>query len=198
MGSIIRRAVLSLCALAVAVPAQAQAARTLFTPTLSAGVALPRGGVQHYTNYGYTVGAALDAARQGIPVSLRAEAGYTHFSFYQAAGNAHDGDRNQWSGALDAVLPVHTPVATPYLIAGAGLYQVTFAIPCTGIIYDASGATVPPNCPGGTSNHAGWSAGLGVDLPGGLLGSRLEARYTRIVIPGGFYSYVPVTFALRF
>jgi hypothetical protein len=164
---------------------------------VSAGVALPRGGAQGYTNNGYTVGAGLDVVRRGIPLSLRAEAGYTHFSFHRAVGNSMDGNRNQWSGALDAVVPLHTSIATPYLIGVVGLYQVRFAMQCLNfIIYDAAGPA--PSCPGGTTNHIGWSAGLGVDLPGGRLGSRLEARYTRIAVPGGFYSYVPVTFALRF
>ena len=86
MGSMIRRAALLCSVLAIAGPAAAQAPRTQFAPSVSAGVALPRGGVQAYTNNGYTVGAGLDVVRRGIPLSLRAEAGYTHFSFHRRSG----------------------------------------------------------------------------------------------------------------
>ena len=92
---------------------------------------------------------------------------------------------------------------TPTVWAGAGygLYQVAVPPDREALnipeVASASGA-IQPSCPGGSSNHAGWSAGLGLDLPSGALGARIEARYTKISVPGGFYSYVPFTFALRF
>jgi len=151
---------------------------------------------------GFTSGAAFDLGVPSIPVGLRAEASYTQFSFNFSDTHTNPtidgGTRTQWNGGLDLVLPIRTTVATPYLLGGYGVYQVGIHPRCQELLLpEASGATTP-TCPGGASDHAGWSAGVGFDLPGGVLGSRLEARYTRISVPGGFYSYVPVTFALRF
>lgn len=186
----------------LALPVAAQQVRPTLAPSVFAGVALPRGDVRSFTNMGFTTGASLDLSANSIPVALRAEAGYTHFAFtytdLQSNPELSGGNRNQWNGGLDLVVPIPVRVATPYLLGGYGVYRVAIRPNCQEIAVPGVNDATIPTCPGSTSDHAGWSAGVGFDLPGGVLGSRVEARYTRIPIPGGFYSYVPVTFALRF
>jgi len=187
--------------LSSASPLLAQQAATRWTPSINVGAALPRGDVRSFTNTGYTDGVALDVAG-AFPVGLRAEAGYTHFSFTYpdryTQGTHFDGKRNQYNGGLDLVLPVHTRFVTPYLIGGAGFYHLSVHENCEALMLPDASAATTPTCAGDESAHLGWSGGVGFDLPGGFLGSRIEARYTKIPIPGGAYSYVPLTFALRF
>jgi opacity protein-like surface antigen len=150
------------------------------SPSLFVGIAVPTGDL-HTTsrNAGYTAGGALDLRASSIPVGLRAEAAYMRFGIKNGGGNLSD-----LSGRLNAVIPVHLVAATPYLIGGVGEYHVKA---------DLDGVA------SNTQNRFGYNVGAGIDLPLGSLGGRIEARYHHISLDGGGdYSYVPITFSVRF
>jgi opacity protein-like surface antigen len=73
---------------------------------------------------------------------------------------------------------------SPYFIAGYGMYHVSASE--NGIDSDAQ-------------NKMGWNAGVGVDLPLGPIGGRIEARYHSVSMDNGAkYTYMPITFGIRF
>jgi len=147
-------------------------------PSLYAGIALPTGDFKTGMNSGYTLGGALDLTLPASPVAFRGEGSYT--SFDASGGGAKTSDA---SGRVNLVLPMHMIVATPYLIGGVGYYHVTSDVTGFG---------------SASENKIGYNVGAGIDLPLGVMAARIEARYHHVSLDGGSYTYVPITFGIRF
>lgn len=150
-------------------------------PSLYAGLAVPTGDFKNSSNSGYTVGGALDLTLPVMPLAWRGEVSYTNFGIKDAFGG---GSTSDVSGRVNAVLPMHLIVATPYIIGGVGYYHVTVS---------------PTGLGSSSQNKFGFNVGAGIDFPLGLLAARVEARYNHVSMDGGgTYSYVPITFGIRF
>lgn len=147
-------------------------------PSLYAGIALPTGDFKTGMNSGYTVGGALDLTLPASPVAFRGEGSYTSFGAKGGGETFSDA-----SGRVNIVLPMHMIVATPYVIGGVGYYHVMDNL--TGF-------------PSATTNKFGYNVGAGIDFPLGVMAARVEARYNHVSLDNGSYTYVPITFGLRF
>jgi opacity protein-like surface antigen len=174
------RKLLPVVALAlVAVASEASMAQS-FSPSINAGISVPTGTFGNQFNTGYTAGAALDMHIPMVPLGLRADAAYTHMG-WNAGVAGLEGHTNDFSGRLSAVLHLPLFLISPYAIGGVGMYHVS--------------ATTMPDA----QNKFGWNAGLGMDVPLGPVGGRIEARYNSVSMDNGQkYTYLPVTFGIRF
>jgi opacity protein-like surface antigen len=150
-----------------------------FQPSINAGISVPTGTFKNDFQTGYTAGAALDMHFAMIPLGWRAEASYTHMGLNTGVPG-FSASTNDVSGRLNAVLHLPMVLISPYFIGGYGMYHVS-----------ASGSDA--------QNKFGWNAGVGMDLPLGPIGGRIEARYHSISMDNGQkYTYLPVTFGIRF
>jgi opacity protein-like surface antigen len=149
-----------------------------YNPSVYAGLAFPIGNISTGVNAGYTVGAAVDVGMR-MPVSLRAEASYTKF----------DAVEPDVSGRINAVLGVPMAVTglLPYVIGGIGIYRAT------GNFLDADvGDRI-------TATRFGWNIGAGIDMPMGRVAGQWDVRYHHVSLDNGIsYTYVPITFGIRF
>jgi len=148
-----------------------------FSPSISAGISLPTGDAKNSLNAGYTAGAGLDMGISMVPVGFRADVSYSHLGVNIPGVTA---STNDVSGRLNAVLGLPMVLIHPYFIGGVGMYHIS----STG--EDAL-------------NKFGWNAGVGMDVPLGPIGGRIEARYNSVSMDNGQkYTYMPVTFGIRF
>lgn len=179
--TLVGAALLILAGGAQAAQAQVPSVVPSVKPSVYAGLALPTGNFKDGSNSGYTVGGALDLTLPAMPLAWRGEVSYTNFGIKDAAGG---GSTSDVSGRVNAVIPMHLIVATPYLIGGVGYYHVTVS---------------PTGLGSSSENKIGFNVGAGIDFPLGTLAARVEARYHHVSLDGGgTYSYVPITFGLRF
>jgi opacity protein-like surface antigen len=179
--TLVGAALLILAGGAQAAQAQVPSVVPSVKPSLYAGLAVPTGDFKDGVNSGYTVGGALDLTLPAMPLAWRGELSYTNFGL---KSDVADGSVSDVSGRVNAVIPMHLIVATPYIIGGVGYYHVT---------------TDVTNVGSSSDNKFGYNVGVGVDLPLGTLGARIEARYHHVSMDGGgAYSYIPITFGLRF
>ena len=168
-------------------PAAAQlAAVSPVSFSVFAGADIPRGTTADGLNTGYIVGGAADLHIPLAPIGFRGEVTYASFGAKSlptgTSGNATDLGVN-----LDAVFGVfNLLVASPYLIAG-GSYSRLGASATSGGVSASQ-----------TENHYGFNAGVGVDLPLGVMAARVDVRYKQINTSGDSFKSIPITFGIRF
>jgi len=184
MRKLIPVAALALVALGGEVSsAQTVANPITFQPSVFAGVALPTGDFGSGVNTGYTLGAGLDLHTGTAPLSWRADASYS--SFGAQGGGATISD---FSGRANAVLSMPSTGFSPYAIGGIGIYHVNASVDFGS---GFSGST--------SENDFGWNIGAGIDFPIGEIAGRLEVRYNSVNLSDNSkYTYVPITFGIRF
>ena len=140
----------------------------------AAGVAIPTGDLGNTTNTGYNVTLAVGFRPTYVPLGVRLEAAYNQFGFQGGGGNVNI---PAFTGNLVYSFP--STSFTPYAIGGAGLYRTNV---------DVSG--------GGSAgeNHFGFNVGGGVKIPlSTSFETYAEARWNRVTMNGGSFSFVPIT-----
>jgi opacity protein-like surface antigen len=128
------------------------------------------------TGYNGTVVVALKLPM--IPVGLRLDGAYNHFSSKSVDGNLQIASV---TGNVTYNLP--SIGISPYVIAGAGMYSSVAKV---------------GDLSSDRENDFGWNAGAGIKLPLVMFSTFVEARYNRIAVEGGSASFVPVTFGIMF
>lgn len=182
MRKLLPAAVLALVALGSQV-ASAQS----FKPSVFGSVVLPTGDAGNSFNTGFMAGAAADVGLS-MPVSWRAEASYARFGL-KNDGSGDAGNSSDVSGRINAVFSLPSMGVSPYIIGGGGLYHVmsSFTSPSLNGPVDLS------------SNRFGWNVGAGIDMQVASIPARIEARYHSVSMDGGGkYTYMPITFGIRF
>jgi hypothetical protein len=127
------------------------------------------------TGYNGTVTVGLNP--QMIPLGVRIDGAYNHFDVKDADGSVHI---TSVTGNL--VYQVPSTAVTPYLIGGAGWYNVGFS--------DELG--------GGSENEFGWNVGGGIKMPLSGFDTFIEARYNQVQTEGTSLKYIPITFGVMF
>lgn len=182
--------------------AGAQAATSLVKPIsigISGGAAIPMGDLSSgsssgYTgaNTGYNVTGSLAVAVPVVPFGLRADVAYNSFgtknvSFPANLGNtAYNADARVLGVTANLVLsvPLPEPVVHPYLIGGAGVYNVRLAP-------FGSGAS-------SSQSNFGFNLGAGVTIPLTGFNTFIEARYHRVSQNNGSLAFIPITIGVMF
>lgn len=154
---------------------------------LAGGVALPMSSFNDDVIPGWRALGTLSIGVPMIPLGLRVDAAYDRFAVERSLlGSTVNASGAQRIASVTVNptyrLPVSAPPVSPYLIGGAGSYNVG----CGGDF----------KC--GSSTYFGWNGGVGLKF--GALGVHAfaEARYHHVNISGGSVQYVPVTFGLLF
>ncbi|HEV7990721.1 MAG TPA: outer membrane beta-barrel protein [Gemmatimonadaceae bacterium] len=177
------------------VTAAALAMLFLFAPTamraqspislgLGGGVALPLSDFNDDVVPGWRALGTLAIEVPLIPLGLRIDGAYDRFNIEKAligaAGDA--GARRIASFTVNPTyrLAVPLPLISPYLIGGAGSYNV--------------GCAGNAKCESATS--FGWNAGVGLKFGALALHGFAEARYHHVNVGG--VQYVPVTVGIFF
>jgi hypothetical protein len=181
-GATVNRFVLStLLASAVIVAASPAGAQGYnpFQIGASGGIAFPTGDLGNVTNTGYNVSVMAGYQPQLTPIGIRAEAAYNEFGSKVFNGNVNI---PAFTGNLVFGLPMGT--LSPYAIGGAGLYRTSIAVNGGG---------------NAAENHFGFNIGGGIKIPlSTSFETFVEARYNRVSINGGSFSFIPVTVGVMF
>jgi hypothetical protein len=144
------------------------------------GVAIPLSDLKTCCNTGFNGTAILAFQPSLIPLGVRIDGAYNQFGVKGGGANSHF---TSVTGNLVYKMP--STSFSPYLIGGAGLYQVAVS---------ASG--------GGTfsEKHFGWNAGAGVSMPLSGFETFVEARYNQVQMSTGnpTLKFIPITFGVLF
>lgn len=151
-------AALSLSALAFAPGADAQARFGL-----AAGLAMPTGDFADFATAGFNVEGSAEFRPATMPFGIRADLSYMRFGADEDAGL--DGNFSAFGGALNAIFQMAGIAATPYLIVGPTI---------TNLSADIEGVDVEDE------TKIGAQGGIGVKFPLSGFTSKLEARYHTI------------------
>jgi len=164
---------------------------------ISGGVSVPMSelanGSGEFTgvNTGYNVTGSLGIGLPVVPFSLRADVAYNGFASKNVQfpatnpGNRFNADARVLGFTANVVFPIHlpAPIVRPYLIGGAGVYDVRIS-PTTG------GST--------SQSNFGFNIGAGVSVPFVLFDGFVEARYHHVNQSGGTMAFVPITVGVMF
>jgi opacity protein-like surface antigen len=146
---------------------------------IAAGAALPTSDLSDAASTGYNVTGTIGINPQLIPLGIRIDGAYNRFAFK----NGVDGDVHFTSVTGNLVYKIPSAAISPYLIGGAGWYNV--------------GGTVQ-GFGGGSSNHFGWNLGGGISMPLSGVDTFIEARYNQFQGNGESLKYIPITFGIMF
>jgi opacity protein-like surface antigen len=179
----------------------AQGATSVVSPItfgISGGVSVPMedlaDGSGQFTgvNTGYNVTGSVGIGLPVVPFSLRADVAYNGFGSKNVsfpAANPQGGfnaDARVLGFTANVVVPIHVlpaPIVRPYLIGGAGVYNVRIS-PTTG------GST--------SQSNFGFNLGAGVSVPFVLFDGFIEARYHHVNQDNGSTAFVPITVGVMF
>ncbi|MFL5469631.1 MAG: outer membrane beta-barrel protein [Gemmatimonadaceae bacterium] len=148
---------------------------------IAAGVAFPTSDLSEGTNTGFNVTGTLALNPAMIPLGIRIDAAYNRFEFNDDAGV--DGNFHFTSVTGNVVYKIPSTAVAPYLIGGAGLYNV-------GVTFTDVGSD--------SENHFGWNIGGGISMPLSGFDAFIEARYNQVQGDGGSVKFIPVTFGIMF
>jgi hypothetical protein len=184
--------------------AMAQGTTSLVKPVsvgISAGVAVPTGDLSDGgnsgfsgVNTGYNVTGSIAIGLPVVPFGLRGDVAYNSFGtknlqFSHPDGGLPDGVYNADASVLGFTanivyqLPLPEPVLKPYLIGGAGVYDVKLS--------PTTGGSV-------SQNNFGYNIGAGVTVPLVAVNTFVEVRYHHVSQDNGSMSFVPITVGVMF
>ncbi len=178
--------------------ASAQAVTSSIKPIsfgISAGAAIPTGDFSNVANTGYNVTGTVAIGLPGLPFSLRGDAAFNSFGVKNDAHPAAGADYANarilgFTGNLVLPLPLQGTVLRPYLIGGAGLYNVR-----SSTSYNSGGLNTNISQ---SDNKFGFNLGGGLTIPLSGFDTFIEARYHRVSTNGGSAAFVPITFGVMF
>jgi opacity protein-like surface antigen len=181
---------LSALALATAVFAAPAAAQTPVQFGIGGGVTLPLGDFSDGASLGFHGNALVQFAPAGSPVGVRVDGMYQRLSFKDDVGV--DGNFQVISGTANAVYTFQTAESSmfhPYLIAGAGAYNVKAA---------------PDGFDSESETKIGVNAGAGFDYNAGGAVIFVEGRFHNVFMgddsgvgPSNL-NMIPITVGVKF
>jgi hypothetical protein len=146
---------------------------------IAAGATVPVSDLSNGNSTGFNITGTIGVTPQLIPLGVRVDAAYNRFSLK----NGLDGDTHFTSVTGNLVYKVPSIAISPYLIGGAGLYNVGGTINGVG---------------GGSENHFGWNLGGGISMPLSGFDTFVEARYNQVEENGISAKFIPITFGIMF
>ena len=179
-----RRLLVLLAAVALTIAPSALSAQLSTSLVVAGGVAIPLSDLGTRVDAGYNVAAGLNFGAPLIPIGVRLEGAYDSFNYKGTVASGSSSSRRAISGTLNAILALGPTGASPYLIAGVGMYNV-----------DGVGLT------NGTKTVAGVNGGAGIRFPLGLISTFVEARYHQVLgnpTDNTDLKFVPITFGVSF
>jgi hypothetical protein len=152
---------------------------------IAAGAAIPVSDLSNGLSTGFNGTVILGFHPQLIPLGVRVDGAYNQFGLKGGGGNNH-----YTSVTGNLVYSIPSEAVAPYLIGGAGWYNVGAS---GGVTLNASGTGS-----GSSSNYFGWDIGGGITMPLSGFDTFLEARYNQVQANGGSAKFIPITFGVMF
>lgn len=143
---------------------------------LGGGVTLPLREYHTTDNAGWHVLGKVEIDVPESPIDVRVDGMYSRTGQKAPA----TGNTRLAGGTADLLwrIPTSVPGLSPYVLGGAGAYNV--------------------DVNGGSTTKFSWGAGLGASFEVGLFHAFAESRYISIHLPGTALRFVPVTAGLVF
>jgi opacity protein-like surface antigen len=166
-----------------ALPFAAQAQSTVAKPVqfgVSGGAAIPTSDLADFTNTGFNVAGHVGFNPSLVPVGIRVDGAYNRWGYKQ---QGIGGDVHSWNVTGNALYKIPSASMSPYLLAGAGWYQLAMNVTGAG---------------NATENDFGWNVGGGISIPLSGFDTFIEAKYTQIQTDGTSAKFVPITFGIMF
>jgi opacity protein-like surface antigen len=159
-------------AIAAAAPtASAQLSSNPFQIGGAAGIAFPSGDLSNGASTGYNVTLMVGYKPMLTPIGVRVEAAYNEFGSDVGFAKINV---PAFTGNLVYGLPGVS--FSPYIIGGAGLYTPNIALN------------------GGRESKFGFNIGGGIKIPlSSSFETFVEARYNKVSVNNGTFSFIPVT-----
>ena len=152
-------AALALSALAFAPGANAQARFGI-----AAGLAVPTGDFGDIVKSGFNVEGTVEFRPATMPFGLRGDLTYNRFSVDED-NTGEEGSISLFGGALNAIFQMQGISATPYLLVGPTITNISF---------DVDGADID------SETKVGAQGGVGVKFPLSGFTSKVEAKFQTI------------------
>jgi opacity protein-like surface antigen len=155
---------------------------------LGGGLTLPTGDYKNVDNAGWHALGKVDIGIPMSPVAVRIDALFGQTKHKDVGGSAVDGKTQLIGGLANLVykIPVPAPIVKPYILGGAGVYNVKLTIT----------NSVPPVDTSETK--FAWDFGAGATFGAGPARFFVEARYVSIQESGGSTKFIPVTAGVSF
>jgi opacity protein-like surface antigen len=155
---------------------------------LGGGLTLPTGDYKNADNAGWHALGKVDIGIPMSPVAVRIDALFGQTKHKDVGGSAVDGKTQLIGGLANLVykIPVPAPIVKPYILGGAGVYNVKLTIT----------NSVPPVDTSQTK--FAWDFGAGATFGVGPARFFVEARYVSIQESGSSLKFIPVTAGLSF
>jgi hypothetical protein len=164
---------------------QPVSAQKTYALGIAGGVALPAGRFGDAMSSGYNGTAVLAVGSPDLPIGIRFDGMYNHFSRKDAASQpAVAPSARIVSGVVNLIYTFPGTVAKAYVVAGAGYYNTKTQI--TGAKAD---------------NNIGFNGGVGATFGFGPVATFIETRYhsiSRSAAKGGVIQFIPVTLGVLF
>ncbi|MDQ3698181.1 MAG: porin family protein [Gemmatimonadota bacterium] len=152
---------------------------------ISGGLVQPVGDFGDAAKTGFTIAGHLGFNPAALPFGLRADVSLSQFGLDDEFGDfleIDDADHRVIGGALNAIFKLPGAAASPYLLAGPGIYN---------------GKLTCDGCPDGSTKFA-LQGGGGVQFNLSGMTTNLEAKYVNVFTEGSSTSFIPVTFGINF
>ena len=181
-----KRNVLAVAALALGFAvttstAEAQGVTRPVTFGIGAGLSMPTGDFGDAFDSGYHGQLMLGFQAPMFPLGLRADVMYHAFEASEV-----DGDTKVLAGLLNATAEMGGMMASPYILGGLGMYNLSGEI-------DTPFGTLEAD-----DTEFGLNIGAGMKFNLAGFSSFLEARYHHIMTEGDATAIIPITFGIMF
>jgi opacity protein-like surface antigen len=144
---------------------------------VSGGLSVANGDFGDVVNAGYNLSGMVGLHLPAVPVSFRGELQYQKFGYKDGLGLG--GNSSTLGGIVNAMLKMPTPLISPYITGGVGLYHLT----ATG----AEGQT-----------KFGYNVGAGVSFHLASFSTFVEGNWQSISVDGGSMRSIPLRFGFMF
>jgi hypothetical protein len=170
----VKRLVLSAAVLIVLFAAPAALAQGTggFQFGLTGGVSVPTGDSSNAFDNGYHGGLVLNYELPALPLGLRVDGDYRHFSAKTGATN-FSGSAQIVDGNANLVVGIRILLVKIYALGGGGVYNVKFS---------AEGDRVSTS---DSQTKFGWNGGVGAALVVGKVSIFAEGRYHEVTLDTG-------------
>ncbi|HET7564497.1 MAG TPA: outer membrane beta-barrel protein [Gemmatimonadaceae bacterium] len=176
-------------AMGLAVSAGAAQAQVPSVKPLSFGVAgglsVANGDFSNVVNAGYNVSGMVGLHLPAMPLKFRAELQYQHFGLKDQGINI-TGNWSTLAGIANAIYQLPTPVISPYITGGVGMYHVK------GTANDGT------NSGSSSENKFGYNLGAGINFHLSSFGTFIEADWQSVSMDGGAMRTIPLRFGVTF
>jgi hypothetical protein len=147
---------------------------------IAGGLALPTSDLSDLVDLGFNGTVTVGMTPALIPLGIRIDGAINQFAIKDELA---DGSARFLSVTGNLVYKIPGATVSPYLIGGAGLYNVKVEVAPFG---------------SESENEFGWNVGAGINMPLSGFSTFIEARYNQVQTDGEALKFIPITFGILF